>query len=70
MYYLISYGEPFDRRDFLKNISYYVEKGWGSYSELIELTMKDFIEIRIGLESKANEEKLNNSVNGNGFPNF
>lgn len=40
------------------NISYYVEKGWGSYSELIELSMKDFLEIKVGLESKAAEEKL------------
>ena len=48
--------------DFLKNISYYVENGWGSYNELINLTMKDFIEIKIGLESKANEEKLEESV--------
>lgn len=65
MYHLISYGNPFDRRDFLENISYYVEKGWGSYKELIELSMKDFIEIKIGLESKANKEKLEQSLNDN-----
>ena len=62
VYHLISYGKPFDRRDFFENLSYYVEHNWGSYNELIELTMKDFIEIRIGLESKANREKLENSL--------
>lgn len=62
MYYFISFGNPFDRRDFLKNVSYYVEKGWGSYNELIDLSMKDFIEIKIGLESKAMEEKIDEST--------
>ena len=62
MYHLISYGKPFDRRDFLKGISTYVEKGWGSYTELIQLSMKDFIEIKIGLESKINEEKIDQSL--------
>lgn len=33
--------------------------------------MKDFIEIRIGLESKANEEKLEQSLgSGSGLPKF
>lgn len=44
------------------NISYFVEKGWGSYSELIELSMKDFLEIKVGIESKINEEKLQGSL--------
>lgn len=48
----------------MKNLPDYVEKGWGSYNELISLTMKDFIEIRIGIESKAQEEKLEKSVQG------
>ena len=65
-YRFISYGSPFNRKDFFKNISYYVEKGWGSYRELIELSMKDFIEINIGLKSKADEEKLAESI-GNVF---
>ena len=32
--------------------------------------MKDFIEIRIALESKANKEKLENSIGASGLPNF
>ena len=42
----------------------YVEKGWGSYFELINMTVKDFVEIRIGLESKMNKEKLEKSLGG------
>ena len=45
-------------------MSYYVEKGWGSYKELIELTMRDFIEIRTGIESKMREEELEKSLSG------
>ena len=59
-------GHPFDRLDFFKNISYYTENGWGSYRDLIELTMKDFIEIAVGLESKANEEELTRSLHQQG----
>jgi len=50
----------------LKNLGYYVEKGWGSYKELISLTMKDFIEIGIGIESKMQEEMLEKSKNSGG----
>jgi hypothetical protein len=46
----------------------YVEKGWGSYNELISLTMKDFIEIRIGIESKMQEEKLERSMQSSPLP--
>ena len=48
----------------MKNLSYYVEKGWGSYTELINLTMKDFIEIRVGIESKQQEEMIENARKG------
>lgn len=58
------YGKPFSRLSFLENVSYYVEKGWGSYFELINMTVKDFVEIRIGLESKMNKEKLEKSLGG------
>jgi hypothetical protein len=63
---LISYGNPFDRQSFLEELPYYIEKGWGSYRDLIELSMKDFLEIRTALESKYNKEKVENSL-GNGF---
>lgn len=43
-------------------IPYYVEKGWGSYNELINMTMKDFIEIKVGLESKQQEEQISKSL--------
>ena len=60
----MTYGKPFSRLNFLKNVSYYIENGWGSYNELINMTVKDFIEIRIGLESKMNEEKIEKSLGG------
>ena len=44
------------------NLDYYVEKGWGTYKELIELSMRDIIEIRIGIESKLQEEKVAKSL--------
>lgn len=60
----MTYGKPFSRLNFLENIEYYIEKGWGSYNELIEMTVKDFVEIRVGLESKMNREKLEKSLGG------
>ena len=63
---MIDYGKPFDRKDFLKNVSYYIEHHWGSYKELIELTMKDFIEIRVGIESKMQEEQLEKAMSDGG----
>lgn len=55
-------GDPFSRLDFLKNLPYFIEHGWGSYNELIELTMKDFIEIVIGIESREREAELEKSL--------
>ena len=46
------------------NLDYYVEKGWGSYKELIELSMRDILEIKVGIESKMQEEKLAESLGG------
>ena len=40
------------------DVAYYVEHGWGSYKELIELSMKDFLEIKIAIVSKQQEEML------------
>ena len=54
----MTYGKPFDRKDFFKNIGYYVEKGWGSYKELIEFTMRDIAEIKIGIESAQQEDQV------------
>lgn len=53
--------------DFYKYVSYYIEKGWGTYKELIELSMRDFIEIRIGIESKMREDELAKSLSEGGF---
>ena len=47
----MTYGKPFSRLNFYENIDFYIEKGWGSYNDLINMTVKDFVEIRIGLES-------------------
>ena len=59
----MNYGNPFDRLNFFESISYYIENGWGSYKELIEWTMKDFIEIKMGIESKARKAQLEQSLN-------
>ena len=40
---------------------YYVHNGWGSYKELIELSMCDLKEIKIAIESLKQEEKLENA---------
>ncbi len=45
-------------------LSYYVEKGWGSYNELIQMSMKDFIEIRVSIESKQQEEQVQKALGG------
>ena len=44
------------------NIGFYIEHGWGSYKELISLSMRDIAEIKIGIESKQNEETLNKAL--------
>lgn len=36
----------------------YIKAGWGSYTELIQLSMRDLREIKIGIESKQQEEQL------------
>ena len=46
------------------NLDYYVEKGWGTYKELIELSMRDILEIKVGIESKMQEKKLAESLGG------
>ena len=40
------------------NIGYYIEKGWGSYTELINLTMRDIAEIKVGIESRQQEDQV------------
>ena len=46
------------------NIGYYIEKGWGTYQELINLSMRDIAEIKIGIESKQQEEQLSKALGG------
>ena len=46
------------------NLIYYLDHGWGTYKELIELTMKDFIEFRIAIESKQQEEQVSQITGG------
>ena len=46
------------------NIGYYIEKGWGSYKELISLSMRDISEIKIGIESKQQEDMLSKALGG------
>lgn len=40
------------------NIGYYVEKGWGTYKDLISLTMRDIAEIKVGIESRQQEDQV------------
>lgn len=54
-------GHPFDRKRLLMLFEYYVTHGWGSYKELCELTMYDLKEIKVAIESKRQEEKLENA---------
>ena len=54
-------GHPFDRKRLFMLFEYYVSKGWGSYKELCDLTMYDLKEIKIAIESKRQEEKLENA---------
>ena len=60
----MTYGKPFDRKQFLMDVAYYVDHGWGSYKELIELSMKDFLEIKIGIESRMQEEQIEKALGG------
>lgn len=43
-------------------IGEYIKAGWGSYAELIQMSIRDILEIRIGIESKAQEEKLQSAL--------
>ena len=45
------------------NATYYVENHWGTYNDLIELSMRDLIEIHIGIESKKQEETIQQALN-------
>ena len=58
------WGHPFSRKRFLMEVGDYIKAGWGSYSELIQLTMYDLREIRIGIESRQQEEKLLQALGG------
>lgn len=40
----------------------YVKDGWGSYTELIELSVRDILEIKISVDSRMQEEKLAKSL--------
>ena len=46
------------------NIGYYIEKHWGSYKELISLTMRDISEIKVGIESRQQEDQISNALGG------
>lgn len=42
----------------------FIKAGWGSYTELIELTIRDLREIKIGIESRQQEEQLSKALGG------
>lgn len=46
------------------DVQYYIEHGWGSYKELIELSMRDFLEIKISIDSKQQEEQVQRAIGG------
>lgn len=54
----MTYGKPFDRKKFLMEIGDYIEKGWFSYGEVINYTIRDLSEIKIGIESRQQEETV------------
>lgn len=54
----MTYGKPFDRKKFLMDIGDYIKAGWGTYKELINLTIRDISEIKIGIESRQQEDQL------------
>lgn len=60
----MTYGRPFDRKEFLKELPYYIEHGYCSYREALEMTMKDFLEIKIGLDSKEQEKQMEEFMGG------
>ena len=39
-------------------MSFFIENNYGNYSELIELSVRDLTEIKIGIESKKQEDTL------------
>jgi len=45
------------------NAIYYIEHHWGTYNDLVQLSMRDLIEIRIGIESKKQEEQIQEAFN-------
>lgn len=55
-------GRTFDRKRFLQYLEGFIQRGYGSYKELISLSMRDLIEIKISIESKQQEEQLNASL--------
>ena len=55
-------GRPFNRKKFLMEIGDYIKEGWGTYTELIQLTMRDLREIKIGIESRQQEEQLSKAL--------
>lgn len=36
----------------------YIEKGWFSYDEVLKYTIRDLSEIKIGIESRRQEEQV------------
>ena len=64
MYRIISYGHPFDRKQFLMNIGSYIEKGYGSYNEILQMSIRDILEIKVGIVSKEQEEELSKALGG------
>ena len=57
-------GRPFNRRDFFKDIEYNVKNDYGSYKELISLTIRDISELKIGIQSKQQEQDLEKALLG------
>lgn len=56
-------GKPFSRKKFLMEIIDYIEKGWGSYNELIQLSMLELRDIKVSIESRMQEEQLQRALN-------
>ena len=46
------------------DIGDYIKAGWGTYKELISLSIRDLSEIKIGIESREQEDQLAEALGG------
>ena len=50
--------KPLDRKELLMLVDTYIQQKYGTYKELISLTLRDLVEIGIAIESKEQEQQI------------